>query len=348
MMRLLLLADLLRWDRQRRVGTQRDDVVINGAAVVITARIRALRVARLCLGARCRLPTRCRLLAGRRTWAPARLPNRSAREAMMGGGSSENLGRARAADCSALRRRTPAWARSVSLELRRHPSPETCRRAPRRGMSGRTSGGGSVSAIPTGAGTDDSTRGNEPETSFFGGRRASLADSLERGDVRNGARIGRHQPLVEESHSCGHLNVVVPGKPRFYAQRAHDALHRIDAELEGDLPQGRVRQRSIDRQHDGVFGTSDGNETVPDCELARQYANGPRSGACITSSRVPGRRPKTAAQYRVHRILAHGLQLEQHGVEVAPPNDLLLDRFLNPLHGDHLITDQKRCESRHT
>ena len=42
---------------------------------------------------------------------------------------------------------------------------------------------------------------------------------------------------------------------------------------------------------------------------------------------------------RVHLILAQALQLEEHGVEIAATHDLLLDRFLDSIDRDHLVTN---------
>ena len=41
------------------------------------------------------------------------------------------------------------------------------------------------------------------------------------------------------------------------------------------------------------------------------------------------------------------LELEEHSVEIATAHDLLLDRLLDAIDRDHLVTDQEGGENRH-
>jgi hypothetical protein len=76
--------------------------------------------------------------------------------------------------------------------------------------------------------------------------------------------------VAELPHPSRHLDVVVKRQARFDAERANDSLHRIDAELEGDLAERGIGQGSVDHKHDGIFGSRNGDQSMSHGKLARQ------------------------------------------------------------------------------
>ncbi len=65
---------------------------------------------------------------------------------------------------------------------------------------------------------------------------------------------------------------------------------------------------------------------------------------------IPGGRhePVDGRTVRGHRVLWDAAELEDHGIQVATADDLLLDRDLDPFGRKRSIANQKRSECRHS
>jgi hypothetical protein len=73
-------------------------------------------------------------------------------------------------------------------------------------------------------------------------------------------------------------------------------------------------------------------------ELSGEHANRRELGLHDLCSRG-GHEPVNGCAVGVHLILAEAPELEQHGVQVTTPNDLLLDRFLDTIDRNELVAD---------
>jgi hypothetical protein len=141
-------------------------------------------------------------------------------------------------------------------------------------------------------------------------------------------------------HPGRHLDVVVSRETGFDSHRADDSLYGVDTELDRDLAKGRLGERTVDGQHYSVLGARHGDQSVADGELARQHANrADRSVHDLIAGR--GEESIDRSTVGVHLVFGEIAELEEHGVEVAGPHDLLLDRMLNPFDRDHLIANEK-------
>jgi hypothetical protein len=142
------------------------------------------------------------------------------------------------------------------------------------------------------------------------------------------------------AHPGRHLDVVVPRETGFDSDRADDSLDGVDAELDRDLAKGRLGERTVDGQHDSVLGARHGDQSVANGELPRQDANrAHRDVHDLVAGR--GKEPIDRSTVGVHLVFGEIAELEEHGIEIAGPHDLLLNRMLNPFDGDHLIANEK-------
>ena len=114
----------------------------------------------------------------------------------------------------------------------------------------------------------------------------------------------------------------------------------MDAQLEGDLAERCIWERSVDGQDDRILRACDRDEAVANGKLAGQNTNRAERSAHDLLARC-GKQAIHRRAVRIHRVLGEVAQLEQHRVEIATSHHLLLDRCLQLLDGKRLIADQE-------